>query len=173
MTSPTLARITLGTAGHIDHGKTALVKALTGVETDRLKEEKRRGITIDLGLRLYDTPGRRDRLVDVPGHERFVNTMVAGANGRTGRDSWWWPLDDGVMPQTREHMEILTLLGVRHGLVALTEIDRVADDLRELAMADVAEFLRGTFLDGAPIVPLSNMTFEGFRDVWTRPSTAC
>ncbi len=159
MTSRT--RITLGTAGHIDHGKTALVRSLTGCETDRLKEEKARGMSIDLGFAPCTIRDTQVGIVDVPGHENFVKTMVAGASGMDAV-ILVVAADDGVMPQTREHLDILALLGLRHGLVALTKIDRVADDMRELAQAELADFLRGTFLEGAPILPLSNLTYEGF-----------
>jgi selenocysteine-specific elongation factor len=153
--------ITLGTAGHIDHGKTALVKCLTGCETDRLKEEKERGMSIDLGFAPCKIADMQVGIVDVPGHENFIKTMVAGASGMDGV-ILVVAADDGVMPQTREHLEILTLLGIRHGIVALTKIDRVEPDRRQGASAEVANFLRGTFLEGAPILPLSNVTGEGF-----------
>lgn len=153
--------IVLGTAGHIDHGKTSLVRALTGIDCDRLSEERRRGITIELGFahcRLAD--GTQLGIVDVPGHERFVRNMVAGA---TGIDFVMLIIaaDEGVMPQTREHLDICTLLGVRHGLVALTKIDMVDAELLQLAMEDVTAFLRGTFLEGAPVFPVSAVTGEG------------
>ncbi len=153
--------LTLGTAGHIDHGKTALVKSLTGCDTDRLKEEKERGMSIDLGYAPCTIAGTEVGLVDVPGHEHFVKTMVAGASGMDGV-ILVVAADDGVMPQTREHLDILTLLGVHHGLVAMTKVDRVASDHRELARAEIAELVRGTFLEGAPILPVSNVTAEGF-----------
>lgn len=153
--------ITLGTAGHIDHGKTALVKSLTGCETDRLREEKERGMSIDLGYAPCTIGDLEVGIVDVPGHEHFIKTMVAGAAGMDGV-ILVVAADDGVMPQTREHLDILTLLGVRHGLVALTKIDRVAADDRELVCAELAEFVEGTFLDGAPILPVSNVTGEGY-----------
>ncbi len=153
--------ITLGTAGHIDHGKTALVKCLTGCETDRLKEEKERGMSIDLGYAPCYLGDLQVGIVDVPGHEHFVKTMVAGATGMDGV-ILVVAADDGVMPQTREHLDILTLLGIRHGLVALTKIDRVAPDHLELARSDLEDLLRGTFLDGAPILPVSNVTGEGY-----------
>jgi selenocysteine-specific elongation factor len=153
--------ITLGTAGHIDHGKTALVKCLTGCETDRLKEEKERGMSIDLGYAPCFLGDLQVGIVDVPGHEHFVKTMVAGATGMDGV-ILVVAADDGVMPQTREHLDILTLLGIRHGLVALTKIDRVEPDHLELARADLEDLLRGTFLDGAPILPVSNVTGEGY-----------
>ena len=153
--------VIMGTAGHIDHGKTSLVRALTGIDCDRLGEEKRRGITIELGFAHADLPdGTRMGIVDMPGHERFVRTMVAGA---AGIDFVLLVIaaDEGVMPQTREHLEICTLLGVKHGLVALTKTDMVDGEMLELAREDVADFLKGTFLDGAPIFPVSSMTGEG------------
>ncbi|MBN2578794.1 MAG: selenocysteine-specific translation elongation factor [Pirellulales bacterium] len=156
-----MLNITLGTAGHIDHGKTALVKALTGCETDRLKEEKERGMSIDLGYAPCRVADLEVGIVDVPGHENFIKTMVAGASGMDGV-ILVVAADDGIMPQTREHLDILTLLGVRHGLTALTKIDRVDAERRLQVQADLAGFLRGTFLEGAPILPLSNVTGEGF-----------
>ncbi len=156
-----MKQIILGTAGHIDHGKTALIKALTGVNTDRLKEEKERGITIELGFASMDLPsGQHLGIVDVPGHEKFVKNMVAGA---TGIDlvAMIIAADEGVMPQTREHMEICTLLGITHGLVVLTKIDLVDDEWLELVKDDVEIFTRGTFLEGAPIVPVSAVTGDG------------
>src|SRR6266536_692256 len=123
--------IVLGTAGHIDHGKTSLVRALTGIDTDRLPVEKARGITTELGFARLDLGKRRIAVVDVPGHERFVKSMVAGA---TGLDLVCLVIaaDEGVMPQTREHLEICQLLGVRRGVVALTKVDMVAEDWLEL-----------------------------------------
>jgi selenocysteine-specific elongation factor len=156
-----LKQIILGTAGHIDHGKTSLVKAVTGIDTDRLKEEKERGITIELGFAHLDLPsGQHLGVVDVPGHEKFVKNMVAGA---TGIDivAMVIAADEGVMPQTREHMEICTLLGVRHGLVVLTKVDLVDEEMLELAQEDVREFTRGTFLEDAPIIPVSAVTGQG------------
>jgi selenocysteine-specific elongation factor len=153
--------ITLGTAGHIDHGKTALVKSLTGCETDRLREEKERGMSIDLGYAPCTIGDLEVGIVDVPGHEHFVKTMVAGAAGMDGV-ILVVAADDGVMPQTREHLDILTLLGIRHGLVALTKVDRVAAEDVELAQAELADFVKGTFLDGSPILPVSNVTGQGY-----------
>ena len=127
--------ITLGTAGHIDHGKTALVKCFTGCETDRLKEEKERGMSIDLGFAPCTVADMQVGIVDVPGHENFVKTMVAGAGGMDGV-ILVVAADDGVMPQTREHLDILTLLGIRHGLVALTKIDRVDAEHRRVGPAE-------------------------------------
>jgi selenocysteine-specific elongation factor len=153
--------ITLGTAGHIDHGKTALVKCLTGCDTDRLKEEKLRGMSIELGFAPCKIADKQIGIVDVPGHENFIKTMVAGANGMDAV-ILVVAADDGVMPQTREHLDILTLLGIRHGVVALTKIDRVAPERRAAAEASVAAFLQNTFLERAPIFPVSNVTGEGF-----------
>jgi selenocysteine-specific elongation factor len=151
----------LGTAGHIDHGKTSLVRRLTGVDTDRLPEEKRRGITIDLGFANLSLPGVEFGIVDVPGHEKFVHNMVAGA---TGVDLAMLVVaaDDSVMPQTREHLAILHLLGLRAGLVVLTKIDLVSGDDVAFAEEELKETLVGTFLADAPIVKVSNQTGEGF-----------
>jgi selenocysteine-specific elongation factor len=154
--------ITLGTAGHIDHGKTALIKFLTGCDTDRLKAEKERGMSIDLGFAPCTIAGTQVGIVDVPGHENFVKTMVAGASGMDGC-ILVVAADDGVMPQTREHLEIVTLLGVRHGIVALTKVDRIAPDDVDGVRAQVRAFLHGTFLQDAPIVPMCNLTGEGFE----------
>ena len=155
--------IVLGTAGHIDHGKSALVLALTGTDPDRLKEEKRRGITIDLGFAdLEPVPGKVLSFVDVPGHERFVRHMVAGA---TGIDAVLLVVaaDQGVQPQTREHLDICSLLGLRRGVVALTKCDLVDQDLREVATLEVREALAGGFLADAPLVPVSARTGEGLE----------
>jgi len=153
--------VIMGTAGHIDHGKTTLVKALTGIDCDRLSEEKKRGITIELGFAHLDL-GEGDRLgiVDVPGHEKFVKNMVAGA---TGVDFVTLVIaaDEGIMPQTREHLEICQLLGVNTGLVALTKTDMVDEEWLEMVEEEVASYLEPTFLGGAPIVPVSAHTGEG------------
>ncbi len=157
----TQGHIIIGTAGHIDHGKTSLVKVLTGVDTDRLKEEKERGITIELGFAPFTLPsGLRLGLVDVPGHERFVRNMVAGA---TGIDLVLLVIaaDEGIMPQTREHLDICQLLGVRDGVVALTKADMVDGEWLEMVTEDVREYLAGTFLQDAPVIPFSAVTGEG------------
>ncbi len=162
----------MGTAGHIDHGKTSLVRALTGQtdarRLDRLSEEKRRGITIELGFAALDIPSGagavRIGVVDVPGHERFVRTMVAGAAG-IDFALLVVAADEGVMPQTREHLDICSLLGIRHGLIALTKIDAVDADMLALARDDAEALARGTFLEGAPIVPVSALTGEGMEDL--------
>ena len=154
-------QIILGTAGHIDHGKTALIKAITGTNTDRLKEEQERGITIELGFASMALPsGQNLGVVDVPGHEKFVKNMVAGA---TGIDIVVMVIaaDEGVMPQTREHMEICTLLGIEHGMVALTKVDMVDEEWLELVQEDIKEFVQGTFLEGAPVAAVSAVTGQG------------
>jgi len=161
--SKTGKNIMLGTAGHVDHGKTALVKLLTGCDTDTLTAEKDRGLTIELGFAPCEMADKRILgIVDVPGHVDFIRNMAAGAHG-IDVVIFVVAADDGVMPQTREHMDILTLMGVRHGLVALTKIDLAGDaELRQMAVDDVRGFLGGTFLEDAPICPVSNITGEGF-----------
>jgi len=160
-----LKQIILGTAGHIDHGKTSLIKAISGTDTDRLKEEKERGITIELGFASLDLPGGQLLgIVDVPGHEKFVKNMVAGA---TGIDIVVMVIaaDEGVMPQTREHMEICTLLGIQHGLIVMTKTDMVDEEWLELALEDIREFSQGTFLEDAPIMPVSSVTGDGIPEL--------
>lgn len=161
-----MKQVILGTAGHIDHGKTSLIRALTGIDTDRLKEEKLRGITIELGFAYLDLPGgERMGIVDVPGHERFVRHMVAGASG-IDLVALVVAADEGVMPQTREHMEICELLRVKKGLVVLTKIDLVEDpEWIEMVKEDVSDFLKGTFLDGSPIIPVSAVKGIGLDDL--------
>jgi len=157
--------IVVGTAGHIDHGKTALVKALTGVDADRLKEEKERGITIELGFANFTLPGGENvALIDVPGHERFVKNMAAGASG-IDYVILVVAADEGVMPQTREHLDICSLLEINAGLVVLTKADLVDEDLLELAREDVFDLLKGTFLEGAPILAVSSTTGQGVEDL--------
>jgi len=154
-------RIILGTSGHIDHGTTALVKSLTGVDTDRLKEEKRRGITIELGFTSLLLPsGQRLGIVDMPGHEKFVDHMVAGASG-IDLVLLVVAADEGVMPQTVEHLDICRFLGIDKGLVALTKVDLVDDEMITMATDDVTELIQGTFLEGSPIVPFSSVSGEG------------
>jgi selenocysteine-specific elongation factor len=153
--------IVVGTAGHIDHGKSTLVNALTGIDPDRWAEEKERGMTIDLGFARFELPdGRKVGIVDVPGHERFIRNMVAGA---TGIDLVILVVaaDDGVMPQTREHLAIMQLLGVARGFVALTKVDVVDPEMVDLAEEDVTEAVEGTFLEGAPILRVSAISGEG------------
>ena len=160
-----MRHLVLGTAGHIDHGKSALVHALTGVDPDRLKEEKRRGITIELGFADLDLgPERVLSFVDVPGHERFVRHMVAGA---TGIDAVLLVVaaDQGVQPQTREHLDICRLLGLELGVVALTKCDLVDRELQDVVSLELAELLEGTFLEGAPMVHVSARSGEGVKEL--------
>lgn len=156
--------IVLGTAGHIDHGKTALVKALTGIDTDRLAAEKERGITIELGFAHLDLDGRRYGVVDVPGHERFIKSMVAGAGG-IDLVCLVIAADEGIMPQTREHLDVCELLGVRRGIVVLTKRDLVDDEWCALMIEEVREALGKSFLRDAPIVPVSARTGAGMDDL--------
>lgn len=158
MAEPVETTVVFGTAGHIDHGKTTLVKALSGVDCDRLVEEKKRGITIELGFAPLSLPsGRIISIIDVPGHERFIRQMVAGA---AGIDAVIFVVaaDEGVMPQSREHLEILSLLGIKEGLVVLTKADMVDEEMLELAREDVKDLVRGTFLEGKPIIAVSAVT---------------
>jgi selenocysteine-specific elongation factor len=157
--------IVLGTAGHVDHGKTSLVRALTGIETDRLKEEKKRGITIELGFAYLDLPcGHRIGIVDVPGHERFVKNMVAGV---TGMDllAFIIAADEGIMPQTREHFEICRLLGVKQGMIIVTKKDLVEEEWLEMVEDEIRQFCVGSFLEDAPLVFVSSTTGEGIDKV--------
>jgi selenocysteine-specific elongation factor len=162
----------LGTAGHIDHGKTSLVKALTGIDCDRLPEEKARGITIDIGFATLDLGAYRLGIVDVPGHERFIKNMLAGA---TGIDLALLVVaaDDSVMPQTREHLEILRLLGLRHGVIALTKCDLVDDTTREVAELEIRELVQGTFLAEAPIIRTSAHKGEGISELRAAIADVC
>src|SRR5262245_36434738 len=162
----------LGTAGHIDHGKTSLVKALTGIDCDRLPEEKARGITIDIGFATLELDGFRLGIVDVPGHERFIKNMLAGA---TGIDLAMLVVaaDDSVMPQTREHLEILRLLGLRHGLIALTKCDLVDETTREVAELEIRELVQGSFLEKVPIIHTSAQSGVGIAALKAAIATIC
>lgn len=160
-----MKNVIIGTAGHIDHGKTALIKALTGTDTDRLKEEKKRGITIDLGfayLPLED--GSRAGIVDVPGHEKFIKNMLAGVGG-IDIVLLVIAADDGVMPQTKEHLDILQLLEIKTGIVVVTKCDLVDEDWLLLVKEDIASEVEGTFLEGAPIVAVSSHTGAGLDEL--------
>src|SRR5215813_13841229 len=159
-----MKHIIVGTAGHIDHGKTALVKALTGVDADRLKEEKARGITIDIGFADLTVGDFRLGFVDVPGHERFVKNMLAGAHG-LDIVMLVVAADESVMPQTREHFDICRLLEVKSGLVVITKADLVEAELLELARAEVEEFVKGSFLESAPIIAVSSRTGAGIEEL--------
>jgi selenocysteine-specific elongation factor len=157
--------ILVGTAGHIDHGKTSLVKALTGIDTDRLEEEKRRGITIDLGFaHLQLTPSLRLGFVDVPGHERFVKNMLAGIGG-IDLVLFVIAADESIKPQTREHFDICRLLGIPRGIIALTKADLVDRDILDLVRLEAEELVAGSFLEGAPVVPVSSATGQGLEEL--------
>lgn len=182
--STTRRNVMLGTAGHVDHGKTALVKLLTGCETDTMAEEKQRGLTIDLGFAPCQLSDKRVvGVVDVPGHVDFIRNMVAGAHG-IDVVIFVVAADDGIMPQTHEHLHILTLMGLRHGLVALTKVDLVDTARRAFVTQDLRRLLAKTFLADAPICPMSNITGEGFDGFFdslndvvaaceNRPSSGC
>ncbi|KAF0241566.1 MAG: selenocysteine-specific elongation factor, partial [bacterium] len=159
-----MKNIIIGTAGHIDHGKTSLVKALTGIDADRLKEEKQRGITIDIGFADLVINDCRFGFVDVPGHERFVKNMLAGAHG-IDLVMLVIAADEAVMPQTREHFDICKLLQIKTGLTVLTKADLVDEELLELAKEEVAEFVSNSFLADAPILPVSCKTGQGIEEL--------
>ncbi len=159
-----MKHVIVGTAGHIDHGKTSLVRAMTGIDADRLKEEKQRGITIDIGFANLDLGDVEIGFVDVPGHERFIKNMLAGAHG-IDLVVLVIAADESVMPQTREHFAICRLLGVRAGVVALTKSDAVDGDLIALARDEVAELVEGSFLEGAPVVAVSSTTGSGIPEL--------
>ncbi len=159
-----MRHVVYGTAGHIDHGKTALVRALTGVDCDRLPEEKTRGITIDLGFAHLEEDDLRLHFVDVPGHERLVHTMIAGASG-IDLALLVVAADEGIMPQTREHLDVIRLMGVRGGAVALTKVDMVDPELVELVAEEVAELLAGTPFEAVPVVPVSALTGAGIPEL--------
>ena len=162
-----MKNIIVGTAGHIDHGKTTLIKALTGRNTDRWEEEQRRGITIDLGFTYFDLPdGDRVGIIDVPGHERFINNMVAGV---VGMDLVLLVIaaDEGIMPQTKEHVDILNLLGIEKSIIVLNKCDLVDEEWLELVEEEVKEELEGTFLAQAPVVKVSAATGEGLDGLIT------
>ena len=160
-----MKNIIVGTAGHIDHGKTTLIKALTGRNTDRWEEEQRRGITIDLGFTYFDLKnGDRVGIIDVPGHEKFINNMVAGV---VGMDLVLLVVaaDEGIMPQTREHMDILGLLGIKKSILVINKCDLVDEEWLELVEEEIQEELEGTFLEGAPVVKVSAATGQGLAEL--------
>ncbi|MGI5998171.1 MAG: selenocysteine-specific translation elongation factor [Lutispora sp.] len=157
-----MKHVIIGTAGHIDHGKTTLIRALTGKDTDRLKEEKDRGISIELGFTYFDLPsGRRAGIIDVPGHERFIKNMLAGIGG-IDLVLLVVAADEGVMPQTKEHLNILSLLKIKKGIIVLTKTDMVDEEWLEIIIEQVKEDVAGTFLEDATIIPVSSVTREGF-----------
>lgn len=160
-----MTNIVIGTAGHIDHGKSALIRRLTGIEPDRWEEERKRGITIDLGFAFFDLPSKkRAGIVDVPGHEKFIRNMLAGVSG-IDLVLLVVSAEDGVMPQTQEHLDILNMLEVKRGIVVLTKSDLVDEDMIELVMDDVKEHLEGTFLEGQPMIPVSSITGAGLDEL--------
>jgi len=161
----------IGTAGHIDHGKSSIIIRLTGIDPDRLPEEKERGMTIDIGFAWYDTPDqKRIGIIDVPGHERFIRNMIAGAGG-IDAVVLVIAADDGWMPQSREHLQIAELLGVKYGIVALSKIDIVEKNWVDLVEDDIRDKLKGTFLKDAPIIRLSSETGEGFEKLKAQINT--
>ena len=160
-----MKHVIIGTAGHVDHGKTCLIRAVTGIDTDRLKEEKKRGITIELGFAYLDLEnGQRVGIVDVPGHEKFVRNMLAGAGGM---DLCMLVVaaDEGIMPQTVEHLDILSILGIKNGVIVITKTDLVEPEFAELVAEDVKELVQGTFLENAPIVPVSVYAQQGLDEL--------
>ena len=160
-----MKRFIIGTAGHIDHGKTTLVKAMTGMNTDRLKEEKQRGISIELGFAPFTLPsGQKAAIVDMPGHERFIRHMLAGA---FGIDIVLLTIaaDEGVMPQTREHMDIIELLGINKGIVVITKKDLVDEEWLMLMEEEIQEYINTTILKNAPLLSVSAVTKEGLPEL--------
>src|SRR6202035_1126973 len=159
-----MKNIIIGTAGHIDHGKTALVKALTGIDADRLEEEKRRGITIDIGFApLQLTPELRLGFVDVPGHERFVKNMLAGVGG-IDLVLFVVAADESIKPQTHEHFDICRLLGISRGIIAITKSDKVSSDVLDTVRLEIEEFVRGSFLESAPVMAVSVRRGDGVEE---------
>src|SRR5690554_6269599 len=160
-----MKHIIVGTAGHIDHGKTTLIRALTGRDTDRLKEERDRGISIELGFTYFDLPsGKRAGIIDVPGHERFIKNMLAGVMG-IDVVVLVVAADEGIMPQTKEHLDILNLLGIEKRLIALTKSDLVDEEWLALVEEDVKDGVKNTFLENSPIIPVSSTTKLGINKV--------
>ena len=157
--------VTIGTAGHVDHGKTCLVKALTGVDTDRLLEEKQRGLTVDLGFAPVDLGQEiRGGIIDVPGHEHFIKNMLAGVWGME-IILFVVAADEGIMPQTVEHLQILSLLGIKKGLIALTRCDLADATQKQKVRQDIETLVKGTFLEQAPIIETSILTGEGIKTI--------
>src|ERR1700747_1651958 len=160
-----MPHVIVGTAGHIDHGKTTLVKALTGIDADRLKEEKERGITIDIGFANLELgPDTVIGFVDVPGQERFIKNMLAGIGG-IDLVMLVIAADESVMPQTREHLDICSLLRIKQGFTVLTKIDKVDPEMADLVEVEVRDFLKGSFLENSPIVRVSSLTGEGIPNL--------
>jgi len=160
-----MSNFIIGTAGHIEHGKTTLIKALTGNETDRLEEEKERGISIELGFTYFDLPnGKKAGMVDVPGHERFLKNMLAGVSGM---DMVMLVIaaDEGIMKQTKEHLDILNMLEMHHGMIVLTKKNLVDEEWLELVIEDISDAMEGTFLQDAPIIAVDSISGEGISEV--------
>ena len=160
-----MKNVIIGTAGHIDHGKTTLIKALTDRSTDTLKEEIKRGISINLGFTYFDLPsGKRAGIVDVPGHEKFIKNMLAGA---TGIDIVLMTIaaNEGIKPQTTEHIDILSYLSIKSAVIVLTKIDLTDDVMIELVIDDIREKTAGTFLENAPIIPVDSVSKKGFEQL--------
>ncbi|MDU7885615.1 MAG: GTP-binding protein, partial [Clostridium perfringens] len=167
-----MKHVIIGTSGHIDHGKTTLIKALTGRETDKLDEEKKRGISINLGFTFFDLPsGKRAGIIDVPGHEKFIKNMLAGA---TSLDVVLLiiALDEGIMPQTKEHLEILELLEVKKCIVALTKRDLVDEEWAEMMKEDIKNYLKSTNFKDATMIEISSKTKEGINELITEIDSA-
>ena len=155
-----MKNIIIGTAGHVDHGKTTLIKALSGIDTDRLEEEKKRGITIELGFaHIPNDAGYNIGVIDVPGHEKFIKHMLAGIGG-IDFVLFVVAADEGIMPQTREHFEILQALGINDGIIAVTKTDMVEEEWLEMMLEEVDDYFKGSFLEGKPVIPVSAATGE-------------
>ncbi|MBQ2218219.1 MAG: selenocysteine-specific translation elongation factor, partial [Firmicutes bacterium] len=160
-----MRNVIVGTAGHVDHGKTCLIKALTGIDADRLKEEKQRGITIELGFADMQAPDGTDiGIIDVPGHEKFIRNMLAGIGG-IDLVLLVVAADEGVMPQTVEHLDIMRLLNIRRGILVITKADMVDDDWMDMVESDVRDAVKGTFLENAPCLRVSSQTGEGIEEL--------
>ena len=168
-----MKNIIIGTAGHVDHGKTTLIKALSGIDTDRLIEEKKRGITIELGFaHIPNDAGYNIGVIDVPGHEKFIKHMLAGIGG-IDFVLFVVAADEGIMPQTREHFEILDSLGIDDGIIAVTKTDMVEEEWLEMLLEEVDEYFKGTFLEGKPVIPVSAATGEGIGELRTEIISKC
>ena len=160
-----ISNVVIGTAGHIDHGKTTLIKALSGIETDTTAEEKERGISINLGFAYFDLPsGKRCGVVDVPGHEKFIKNMLAGVSG-INLVLLLVDSREGIMPQTKEHADILSLLGIENYIIVMTKIDMVEDDYRELVREDIENYIKETPLEGSPIVEVDSVSRKGIENL--------
>ncbi|NTW04522.1 MAG: GTP-binding protein [Peptococcaceae bacterium] len=165
-----MRNLVIGTAGHVDHGKTQLVKALTGINTDRLREEKERGISIELGFAYYDLPeGQRLGIVDVPGHEKFIKNMLAGVGG-IDLVILVIAADEGIMPQTKEHLDIIKLMQIDCGIVVITKVDLVDEQWLAMIRDEIKDFLKDTPLENSPVVDVSSITGQGI-DTLSHPES--